>query len=154
MAKGFSQVEGIDYDDIFSPVMRYKSVHLIVALAALQQWHMSSVDVKTAFLYGELDEELFMEQPEGFKCKGHEHKVFHLKRALYGLKQAALQWWQALDKSMEAMGFKHLKSDSGVFVLMRSGRPEVIVIVYVDNAVFMGPQKHLVNSYKEHFMHT
>jgi hypothetical protein len=49
-----------------------------------------------------------------------------------------LQWWQALDKSMEAMGFKHLKSDSGVFILMRSGRPEIIVIVYVDDAVFLG----------------
>src|SRR6266850_4635520 len=91
VAKGFSQVEGIDYNDIFSPVMRYESVHLIVALAALQQWHMSSVDVKTAFLYGELDEELYMEQPEGFKCKGHEHKVFCLKRALYGLKLVLLQ---------------------------------------------------------------
>ena len=66
-------------------------MHLMVALAALQQWHMSSVDVKTAFLYGELDKELFMEQPEGFKKKGQEHKVFHLKKALYGLKQAALQ---------------------------------------------------------------
>jgi Reverse transcriptase (RNA-dependent DNA polymerase) len=154
VAKGFSQIEGIDYDDIFSLVVRYESVCLIVALAASQHWHMSSVDVKTAFLYGELDEELFMEQPEGFKKKGQEHKVFHLKRALYGLKQVALQWWQALDKSMEAMGFKRLKSDSGVFVLMRSGRPEVIVIVYVDDAVFLGRQKHLVNNYKEHFMHT
>ena len=94
---------------------------LMAALAALQQWHMSSVDVKTAFLYGELDEELFMEQPEGFKKKGQEHKVFCLKKALYGLKQAALQWWQALDKYMEAMGFKCLKSDSGVFVLICSG---------------------------------
>jgi Reverse transcriptase (RNA-dependent DNA polymerase) len=55
---------------------------------------------------------------------------------------------------MEAMGFKRLKSDSGVFVLMRSGRPEVIVIVYVDDAVFLGHQKHLVNNYKEHFMRT
>jgi Reverse transcriptase (RNA-dependent DNA polymerase) len=97
VAKGFSQIEGIDYDDIFSPVVRYESVRLIVALAALQHWHMSSIDVKTAFLYGELDEELFMEQPEGFKKKGQEHKVFRLKRALYGLKQAALQWWRALD---------------------------------------------------------
>ena len=121
VAKGFSQVEGIDYDDIFSPVVRYESVHLMVTLAALQQWHMSSIDVKTAFLYGELDEELFMKQPEGFKKKGQEHKVFRLKRALYGLKQAALQWWQALDKSMESMGFKCLKSDSGVFVLRCSG---------------------------------
>jgi len=57
----------------------------MIALAAQQQWHMTSVDVKTAFLYGELDEELFMEQPEGFAIKGQEHKVFHLKRALYGL---------------------------------------------------------------------
>jgi hypothetical protein len=92
VAKDFSQVEGIDYDDIFSPVVRYELVCLMVALAVLQQWHMSSVDVKTAFLYGELDEELFMEQPEGFKKKGQEHKVFHLKKALHGLKQAALQW--------------------------------------------------------------
>jgi len=64
----------------------------MIALAAQQQWHMTSVDVKTAFLYGELDEELFMEQPEGFAVKGQEHKVFCLKHALYGLKQAALQW--------------------------------------------------------------
>jgi Reverse transcriptase (RNA-dependent DNA polymerase) len=154
VAKGFSQIEGIDYDDIFSPVVRYESVRLIVALAALQHWHMSSVDVKTAFLYGELDEELFMKQPEGFKKKGQEHKVFHLKWALYGLKQAALQWWRALDRSMEAIGFKHLKSDLGVFVLMHSGRPEIIVIVYVDDAVFLGWQKHLVNNYKECFMYT
>jgi hypothetical protein len=154
VAKGFSQIEGIDYDDIFSSVVRYELVHLIVALAALQHWHMSSVDVKTAFLYGELDEELFMEQPEGFKKKGQEHKVFCLKQALYGLKQVALQWWQALDKSMKAMGFKHFKSDSGVFVLMRSGRPEIIVIVYVDNAVFLGRQRHLVSNYKECFMCT
>jgi len=55
---------------------------------------------------------------------------------------------------MEAMGFKHLESDSGVFVLMRSGKPEVIVIVYVDDAVFLGHQKHLVNNFKERFMHT
>jgi Reverse transcriptase (RNA-dependent DNA polymerase) len=115
---------------------------------------MSSIDVKTAFLYGELDEELFIEQPEGFKRKGQEHKVFHLKCALYGLKQVALQWWQALDKSMEAMGFKHLKSDLGVFVLMCSGKPEVIVIVYVDDTVFLGCQKHLVNNFKECFMRT
>jgi hypothetical protein len=79
VAKGFSQIEGIDFDNIFSPVVRYESVRLIVALAALQHWHMSSIDVKTAFLYGELDEELFMEQPEGFKKKGQEHKVFCLK---------------------------------------------------------------------------
>src|SRR5258708_39044369 len=85
VAKGFSQVEGIDYEDIFSPVVRYETVRIMFALAALSKWHMRSVDVKTAFLYGELDEELYMEQPEGFAVRGQERKVFNLKRALYGL---------------------------------------------------------------------
>ena len=117
VAKGFSQVEGINYDDIFSPVVRYETVRLMLAVSALCKWHMRSVDVKTAFLYGELDEELYMEQPEGFALRGQEHKVFRLKKALYGLKQAALQWWRALDKSMSRLGFRRLKSDSGIFVL-------------------------------------
>src|SRR5712675_1913901 len=71
---------GIDYSDIFSPVVRYETVRLMLAIAALQNWHMSSVDVKTAFLYGKLDEELYMEQPEGFKRLGQERKVMRLKR--------------------------------------------------------------------------
>ena len=64
----------------------------MLALAALKNWYMTAVDVKTAFLYGKLDEEIFMEQPEGFKIKGSENKVLCLKRAIYGLKQAALSW--------------------------------------------------------------
>jgi len=124
----------------------------MIALAAQQQWHMTSVDVKTAFLYGELDEELFMEQPEGFAVKGQEHKVFRLKRALYGLKQAALQWWKALDRSMERLGFRRTKSDSGIFILTSSNGPCVIVIVYVDDAIFMGPDHHLTNRKKAQFM--
>jgi hypothetical protein len=88
VAKGFSQVEGIDFTDIFSPVVWFEMVHLILVLAVLENWYMSGVDVKTAFLYGELDEELYMEQPEGFKVKGHEHKVLRLLHAIYGLKQA------------------------------------------------------------------
>jgi len=124
----------------------------MIALAAQQQWHMTSVDIKTAFLYGELDEELFMEQPEGFAVKGQEHKVFHLKHALYGLKQAALQWWKALDRSMECLGFRHTKSDSGIFILTSSSGPCVIIIVYVDDAIFMGPDRHFPNRKKVQFM--
>jgi len=124
----------------------------MIALAAQQQWHMTSVDIKTAFLYGELDEELFMEQPEGFAVKGQEHKVFRLKCALYGLKQAALQWWKALDKSMECLGFRCTKSNSGIFILTSSSGPCVIVIVYVDDAIFMGPDRHYTNRKKAQFM--
>ena len=85
VAKGFSQVEGIDYNDIFSPVVRFETVRLMLTLAAAEGWHMSGIDVKTAFLYGKLDEELYMEQPEGFKIKGKERKVLHLLCTIYGL---------------------------------------------------------------------
>jgi hypothetical protein len=70
LAKGFSQVECIDYDEVFSPVVR-----IMFVLATLSGWHISGLDVKTAFLYGKLDEEIYMKQPEGFKIKGQEHKV-------------------------------------------------------------------------------
>jgi hypothetical protein len=71
-----------------------------------------------------------MEQPEGFRKKGQERKVMRLKRAIYGLKQAALQWWRALDKSMAKLGFRRLKSDSGLFVKYAAKGPLVIAIVY------------------------
>jgi hypothetical protein len=82
VAKGFSQIEGIDYDEIFSPVVRFETVRIMFALATLNGWHISGLDVKTAFLYGKLDEEIYMEQPEGFKIKGQERKV--LRRAWHG----------------------------------------------------------------------
>src|SRR6266403_1035761 len=98
---------------------------MMLALAALKNWHISGLDVKTAFLYGELDEELYMEQPEGFKIPSQENKVMHLKHAIYGLKQAALAWWRALDKSLAALGCTRLLSDSGLFV----NKTKTIVII-------------------------
>src|SRR6266853_4050843 len=92
VAKGFSQVEGIDYDTIFSPVVRFETVQLMVALAALKNWHITGLDIKTAFLYGELNKELYMKQPKGFRVKGQEGKVLCLKCAIYRLKEAALAW--------------------------------------------------------------
>jgi Reverse transcriptase (RNA-dependent DNA polymerase) len=151
VAKDFSQVEGIDFNEIFSPVVRFETIRLMLTLAALEHWHITSVDVKTVFLYGELDEELYMEQPEGFKTKGQEHKVLHLKRAIYGLRQAALQWWKALDKSMASIGLKRLQSDSGIFVYKDKG-DLVIAVVYVDDALFLGSNLPLVNRLKSLFI--
>jgi len=78
VAKGFSQIESIDFNEIFSPVVRFETVRLILALSALENWYITGLDVKSTFLYRKLDEEIYMEQPEGFKIKGLEHKVFHL----------------------------------------------------------------------------
>jgi hypothetical protein len=151
VAKGFSQVEGIDYDEIFSPVVRFETVRMMIALAALKDWHISGLDVKTAFLYGDLDEELYMEQPEGFKVPGHKNKnkVMRLKKAIYGLKQAALAWWKALDGSMAKIGCTRLVSDSGIFV--NKGKT-IVIIVYVDDVLFLGANKKDISSLKERFM--
>lgn len=113
VAKGFSQVEGLDFDQIFSPVVRFETVRLVFALAALNDWHITAVDVRNAYLYGDLEEEIYMEQPEGFIAKGTERKVCRLRKALYGLKQAGLAWWHALNKSMSEIGFVRLNSDAG-----------------------------------------
>ena len=78
VAKGFSQIEGIDFDQIFSPVVWYKSICLLLAAAALEGWHIKGLNVKLAFLYRQLDEEIYMEQSEGFKIHGQEWKVLHL----------------------------------------------------------------------------
>ena len=122
---------------------------MMIALAALKDWHISGLDVKTAFLYGELDEELYMEQPEGFKDLKQTHKVMRLKKAIYGLKQAALAWWKALDKSMATLSCTRLLSDSGIFV---NKNKTIIIIVYVDDVLFLGANKKDISSLKQRFM--
>jgi hypothetical protein len=92
IAHSFSQIEGVDFDQIFSLVVCYKAVTLSCALAALKKWHMFTLDMRNAYLYGELSEEIYMEQLEGYKAPGKEHKVLCLHKALYGLKQASLTW--------------------------------------------------------------
>ena len=151
VAKGFSQVEGMDYDQVFSPVVRFETVRLIISMAALENWHMHGLDVRNAYLYGELDEEIYMEQPEGFSVPGKTGHVLCLQRALYRLKQAGLAWWRALKQSMEELGFTSLASDAGVFYYRGEGS-FVVAIIYVDDAIFCGPSKPLVLRLKEAFM--
>jgi len=151
VAKGFSQVEGLDYDQIFSPVVRFETVRLILSLAALEDWTISGLDVRNAFLYGKLDEEIYMEQPEGFRVPNQEHAVIKLKRALYGLKQAGLAWWRTLRESMKELGFEGLTSDAGLF-LLKDGGDFVIAVIYVDDALFCGPNRDMVLKHKQRFM--
>lgn len=126
-------------------------VRALFALAALENWYLHGVDVKTAFLYGDLEEEIYMEQPEGFKDPRHPNQVWRLKRALYGLKQASRSWWKAMSESMKSLGFTKITADGGVFVKTTNGKT-VIAIVYVDDAMFMGPDWNLVLKEKSEFM--
>ena len=88
VVKGYSQEKGIDYDEIFSPVVRHISIRSVLALVTSWDTHLEQMDVKTAFLHGDLEEQIYMEQPEGFTQPGKEHLVCKLKRSLYGLKQS------------------------------------------------------------------
>ena len=88
VVKGFNQKQGIDFDEIFSPVVKMSSIRVILGLTASLDLVLEQMDVKTAFLHGDLEEEIYMVQPEGFEAKGKEHKVCRLKKSLYGLKQA------------------------------------------------------------------
>ena len=90
MAKGYSQRHGIDYDEVFSPVARHTSIRVVLALIAHQDLEFEQLDVKTAFLHGNLEEEIFLEQPKGFKKPGTKNLVCKLKKSLYGLIQSPI----------------------------------------------------------------
>ena len=94
VAQGFTQKFGVDYDQTFSPVVSFESIRSILAIAAKNGLKLHQMDVKTAFLNGELDEEIFLKQPEGFVVKGYEDHVCKLKRSIYGLKQSAGEKWK------------------------------------------------------------
>ena len=135
VAKGFTQEHGIDYEETFSPVTRYESIRYLLAHAALEDWEIEAMDVKTAYLYGELKEEIYIAQPEGFIKSGQEHKVCKLVKSIYGLKQAGRVWYKTISKTLQKkLGFQQLHSDAAVHVLrQQEGDHEIILILYVDD---------------------
>jgi len=111
VAKGFSQKEGIDYEETFSPVARYTSIRAVISLVAQMGWQIHQMDVKTAFLNGELKEEVYIEQPEGFVAHNKETRVCRLKKELYRLKQAPRAWYERIDAYLQKMGFVKSEAD-------------------------------------------
>jgi len=107
VAKGFTQKEGVDYFDTYSPVARITSIRVLFALASIYKLYVHQMDVKTAFLNGDLKEKVYMEQPEGFILPGNEEKVCKLVKSLYGLKQAPKQWHKKFNKAILLNGFHH-----------------------------------------------
>uniref|UniRef100_A0A2N9H5D4 Reverse transcriptase Ty1/copia-type domain-containing protein n=1 Tax=Fagus sylvatica TaxID=28930 RepID=A0A2N9H5D4_FAGSY len=137
VAKRFRQREGIDYFDTYAPVARITSIRVLIALASIYKLVVHQMDVKTAFLNGDLDEEVYMDQPEGFVLPGSEKKVCKLVKSLYGLKQAPKQWHEKFDTVILANGFKHNGADKCVYSKFTS-EYGVIVCLYVDDMLIFG----------------
>ena len=117
IAKGFTQEDGIDYEETFSPMTRYKSIQYLLAHATIEDWEIEAMDIKTAYLYGKLKEEIYMAQPEGFIKSGQEHKVCKLIKSIYRLKQAGQVWYKTISKTLQKkLDFQQLHSDAGVYV--------------------------------------
>ncbi|GKV36117.1 hypothetical protein SLEP1_g44285 [Rubroshorea leprosula] len=130
VVKGYSQLAGIDFTETFAPIARHETIRLLLALAADKGWSVFHLDVKSAFLNGKLEEEIFVEQPEGFVQDGAENKVYLLKKALYGLKQAPRAWNCKIDDHLLSLGFeKSLKIDQsskGIFICQRNFTSEIL----------------------------
>lgn len=130
VVKGCSQREGIDFVETFSPVVRYSSIRLLIAITVKFALQIEQMDVVTAFLHGDIKETIYMKQPEGFD--DNSGKVCRLKKALYGLKQASRQWNIKLNEVLLKAGFNRCKSDACIYH-RRNGDSIVIVAVYVDD---------------------
>ncbi|GKA93173.1 retrovirus-related pol polyprotein from transposon TNT 1-94 [Tanacetum coccineum] len=146
--QGFRQREGLDYFDTYSPVTRITSIRMIIAIAALRNLEIHQMDVKTAFLNGDLEEEIYMNQPEGFIAPGQEGKVCRLVKSLYGLKQAPKQWHQKFDHTMLESGFKINECDKCVYVKDTSAG-YVILCLYVDDMLIVGSNDKMIRSTKD-----
>ena len=147
MAKGFSQVQGVDYDETFSPVAMLKSVRIMLAIAAFFDYGIWQMDVKTAFLSGFLKEELYMMQPEGFVDPKNAYKVCKLQRSIYGLVQASRSWNKRFDEVIKAFGFIQVVGESCIYKKV-SGSSVAFLILYVDDILLIGNNVELLESIK------
>ena len=138
VAQGFSQKYGLDYEETFSPVVRFESIRSVIALGAQHKLQLRQMDVSTAFLNGEFDEEVYMQQPEGFVEEGKEYMVCYLKRSIYGLKPSPRCWNHALDSKLREMKFKPTSGDPCLYVHTDQGGEMSLVAVYVDDLILGG----------------
>ncbi|RVX05810.1 Retrovirus-related Pol polyprotein from transposon TNT 1-94 [Vitis vinifera] len=150
VAKGYTQVYGSDYGETFSPVAKIASVRLLLSMAAMCSWPLYQLDIKNAFLHGDLVEEVYMEQPPGFVAQGESGLVCRLRRSLYGLKQSPRAWFGLFSSVVQEFGMLCSTSDHSVFYHHNSLGQCIYLVVYVDDIVITGSDQDGIQKLKQH----
>jgi hypothetical protein len=153
VAKGYAQKHGVDYEEVFALVARLETIRLMLALVASGKWEVHHMDVKSAFLNGELQEEVYVQQPPGFQNFKQPRKVLKLSKALYGLKQAPRAWNAKLDQELVKLGFCKSSEEHAVYK-RGSGDNLLLLGVYVDDLVICGPDKNRIHEFKQQMSKT
>ena len=137
VAKGFSQIPRVDYDETFSPVAKIKSIRVMLAIVAFDDYEIWKMDVKIAFLNGKLATDVYMSQPEGFVSTEYHNRVCKLEKSIYGLKQAPHRWNLFFNEKVKEFGFSWSEDESCVYV-KASGSIVSFLVLYVDNILLIG----------------
>ena len=148
VAQGYAQQEGIDYDEVFAPVARIEAIRLFLAYASFMDFKVYQMDVKSAFLYGEIKEEVYVKQPQGFVDPLHPEKVFKVVKALYGLHQAPRAWYRTLSNYLLEHGFRRGAIDKTLFIKNVS-KDILLVQVYMDDIIFGSTKESLCKEFEE-----
>ncbi|KAK8933689.1 hypothetical protein KSP39_PZI015904 [Platanthera zijinensis] len=148
VARGFTQQEGLDYEETFSPVAKLNSVRVLISVAVHRRWPLFQLDIKNAFLNGDLQETVYMQQPPGFETTG-ESQVCHLKKTLYGLKQSPRAWFEKFSKVLREIGFTRSSADFSLFT-RHQPTGTVILLVYVDDIIITGDDSQGIQAVKVH----
>ena len=146
VAQGYCQTEGLDYDESYAPVARLDAIRLFLAFAAHNDFIVYQMDVKSAFLNGELAEEVYLEQPPGFELPSEIKMVYKLQKAVYGLKQAPRAWYDTFAKFLLDNGFKKGEVDKTLFTMNHDGKL-ILVQIYVDDIIFGSKDKQLCDDF-------
>ncbi|KAI3438358.1 hypothetical protein D9Q98_000796 [Chlorella vulgaris] len=151
VAKGFRQREGIDYDEVFAPVSKYATLRALLAKAAAADLHIHQLDIKTAFLNGELEEDVYIQQPPGYE-QGSSQLACHLHKALYGLKQAPRAWHVTLKTELESQGFLPSSADAGLFISSAITATPSYLLTYVDDILIFASDLGELQRIKQQLM--
>jgi len=150
--KGHSQQPEVDFHETFAYVACLDTVRSLISLAAQKGQLLYQLDVKSAFLNGELKEEVYVEQPQGFVIQGEEEKVYKLRKALYGLKQVPRAWYSHIDNYFNESGFKRCKSEPTLYVKHQGKVDMLIVVLYVDDLILTKSNTKMIEEFKKYMM--